>query len=144
MASQRPKASSPSVRTFMQRLGRKDTQPELALRRALHRRGIRYRLHPKDLPGRPDIVLVRIRTAVFVDGCFWHGCPEHAVAPKSNARWWREKLDANVARDRRKDVQLEELGWTVLHVWEHEDPEVVAEQIARKWKKSGRATSRTP
>jgi len=107
------------------------TGPELALRWELHRRGLRYRVNVKNLSGRPDIALTRARVAVFVDGCFWHGCPEHAVAPKANAEWWRVKLDANVARDRRNDAVLQNSGWVVVRAWEHDDPVRVADAIER-------------
>jgi DNA mismatch endonuclease (patch repair protein) len=110
------------------------TRPEIALRKALHCRGIRYQLHRRDLPGRPDITLVRLRMAIFVDGCFWHSCPEHAVPPKANAEWWRVKLAANVARDRRNDNHLRELGWNPVRVWEHEDVEAVANRLAKLWR----------
>jgi DNA mismatch endonuclease (patch repair protein) len=106
----------------------------LALRRELHRRGLRYRVNLGNLPGRPDIALTRAKVAVFVDGCFWHGCPEHAVAPKANADWWRSKLGANVARDRRNDVALRESGWLVVRAWEHENPVVVADGIEALWR----------
>jgi len=128
-----PEASSPQVRAFMQRMPRRNTGPEVLLRRALHREGVRFRLHRADLPGRPDIVLVSLRLAVFVDGCFWHGCPMHAVAPRANAAFWAAKLAANRARDARKDAQLVEAGWEVLHVWEHEDLGEVARGLARRW-----------
>jgi DNA mismatch endonuclease (patch repair protein) len=130
----RPPASSPAVREFMRTIGRKDTAPELALRRELHARGVRFRLHRRDLPGRPDVVLVRLRMAVFVDGCFWHACPDHGVAPKANAQWWAAKLDANRARDHRNDEILAALGWTAVHVWEHEEPAVVADRLAAAWR----------
>jgi DNA mismatch endonuclease (patch repair protein) len=110
------------------------TEPERALRRELHRRGLRYRVNLTTLPGRPDIALTRARIAVFVDGCFWHGCPEHAVAPKANAAWWRSKLDANVTRDRRTDERLREAGWCVIRAWEHENPSDVADKIERMWR----------
>ena len=129
----RPAASSERVRAFMSRQRTKDTGPERRLRSALHRRGVRFRLHRRDLPGKPDLVLARLRVAVFVDGCYWHACPEHLVPPKSNAAWWSDKLAANVDRDRRNDVKLIELGWEPVHVWEHEDPEVVAEHLAARW-----------
>jgi len=128
-----PEASSPQVRAFMQRMPRRDTGPELALRRALHRAGVRFRLHRADLPGRPDLVLVRLRLAVFVDGCFWHGCPAHATAPRANAEFWAAKLAGNRARDARNDVLLAALGWEVMHVWEHEDLDEVACRLARRW-----------
>lgn len=110
------------------------TKPELALRRELHRRGLRYRVNVRALPGRPDIALTRARIAVFVDGCFWHGCPDHAVAPKANAEWWRSKLDANIARDRRTEERLRESGWLVIRAWEHENPADVADVVERTWR----------
>ncbi len=120
----------------MSRQRTKDTGPERRLRSALHRRGVRFRIHRRDLPGRPDVVLARLRVAVFVDGCYWHACPEHMVPPKSNAAWWADKMATNVARDRRNDIRLAEMGWEPVHVWEHEDPEVVAEQLAVRWRSS--------
>ena len=110
------------------------TRPELALRRELHRRGMRFRVNLQGAPGRPDIALTRARIAVFVDGCFWHGCPDHAVAPKSNAQWWRTKLDGNIARDRRNDDALHEAGWEVVRVWEHASPSDAADFIAGLWR----------
>lgn len=123
----------------MSRLPRQDTKPELALRRALHRRGLRFRLHAP-LPGKPDIVLVRPRIAVFVDGCFWHGCEEHGVLPKSNSAFWREKIASNRLRDNRNDHLLGDLGWIPTHVWEHEDPETAAERLALLWRQRIGAT----
>jgi len=110
----------------------KDTQPELAVRRAVHARGLRYRLNAipfRGLRSRADMVFPRQQVAVFVDGCFWHGCPEHGTWPKANASWWKEKIQANIARDERVTLQLEFAGWTVIRVWEHEDPEAAAERI---------------
>lgn len=97
----------------------KDTSPELIVRRGLHRAGFRFRLHRRDLPGTPDIVLPKYRTVVFVHGCFWHvhGCP-NSVAPKTRAAFWAEKLGGNKRRDRRHYRQLKQLGWRVLTVWE--------------------------
>jgi DNA mismatch endonuclease (patch repair protein) len=96
---------------------------ELDVRSRLHRLGYRfrvdYRLDPS-LRVRGDIVFTRRKLVVFVDGCFWHGCPEHATAPKNNAEWWRAKLQANVERDGRNRAALQQLGWTVMQVWEHE------------------------
>lgn len=110
------------------------TEPERALRRELHRRGLRYRVNVATIPGRPDIALTRARIAVFVDGCFWHGCPEHAVAPRANADWWRAKLDANFTRDRRTEDRLRRTGWVVIRAWEHENPADVANVIERTWR----------
>lgn len=78
---------------------------------------------------RPDIVFTRTRVAVFVDGCFWHRCPEHESFPKTNADWWRKKLDANVTRDRTTDAALTEAGWTVIRIWEHEDLATAADRV---------------
>lgn len=118
----------------MQRQPTRHTGPEMALRRALHARGVRYRLHHPNLPGRPDVALPAARIAVFVDGCFWHSCPDHGRTPHNNAAWWAEKLAANVARDRRKDAALGEIGWLAVHVWEHEDPVRAAGTIAALWR----------
>jgi len=81
-------------------------------------------------------VLSRLRVAVFVDGCYWHACPEHMTIPKSNPEWWKRKLDGNVERDRRNDAKLTAMGWEALHVWEHEDPEIVADQLTERWRAS--------
>ena len=113
---------------------RERTKPEMLLRRELHRRGLRFRVNHRDLPGRPDIAFTRVRLAVFVDGCFWHLCPAHAILPKNNAEWWQAKLRRNVERDREKDAGLTALGWRVLHVWEHEDPLTVADEVEKNWR----------
>lgn len=114
---------SPAERSDrMSRIRGKDTQPELALRKVLHRLGLRYRLHGAGLPGKPDLVFPRYRTVVFVHGCFWHrhdGC-NIATTPKSNTPFWLEKFEKNVARDARVATQLEALGWRVFIVWECE------------------------
>lgn len=128
----RPTPLDAGVSERMSRMPRRDTGPELALRRALHARGLRFRVHPA-LPGRPDIVFTRVRLAIFVDGCFWHGCPEHGTMPKNNSDWWRAKLAANAERDRRKDAELAALGWTVMHVWEHEAAPEVADAVHTVW-----------
>lgn len=117
----------------MSRMPRRNTGPEVALRRELHRRGLRFRLHAA-LPGRPDIAFTKARLAVFVDGCFWHACPEHGTLPKNNREWWTSKLAANEARDRDKDTQLVHLGWTVLHVWEHEAVDGAATRVELLWR----------
>lgn len=117
------------------------TRPELAIRSELHRRGLRFRVNVGDLPGRPDIVFTRARIAVQVDGCFWHGCPEHGSVPKSNTEWWRTKLEANRERDVRNDAKLSAYGWLVIRVWEHEDPSAVADTIEAGWcARTGRST----
>lgn len=118
----------------MSRLGRRDTLPELALRSELHRRGLRFRVDRAPLPGlrsRADIVFGPARVAVYVDGCFWHSCPEHATRPKSNAEWWEQKLHRNQERDAETDRALREQGWEVVRIWEHEDPVEAADRVEK-------------
>jgi len=120
-----PPPSSPAIRDRFRAQKVRDTAPELAPRRLLHARGLRYRVDTAPLPGvrrRADVVFTRARVAVFVDGCFWHSCPLHATSPKANAVWWRTKLDTTVRRDRDTDTALSEAGWLVVRVWEHEPP----------------------
>lgn len=117
----------------MARTGRRDTKPELELRRALHARGLRFRVDravPPDRRRRVDIVFGPAKVAVFVDGCFWHGCPEHATWPKANDAYWREKIETNCLRDRDTDARLKKAGWEVLRVWEHEPVEDAAARVA--------------
>jgi DNA mismatch endonuclease (patch repair protein) len=109
-----------------------DTRPELALRSELHRRGFRFRKAAAPVPGvrcRADVVFARARVAVFIDGCFWHRCPEHGISPRTNTDYWQAKLDRNVARDRRNNDALQASGWTVVRVWEHEDIVDAADRI---------------
>lgn len=116
----------------MSRQATRDTNPEARVRRRLHADGLRYRVHVRPLPQlrrTADIVFTRRRVAVFVDGCFWHGCPVHATKPKRNAEWWAAKLEANVKRDAETDRLLEGAGWVVVRVWEHEDPDVAASRV---------------
>jgi len=116
----------------MAKTGRRDTRAELALRKALHQRGLRFRVDRSVLKGvrrRADVVFGPARVAVFVDGCFWHGCPEHATWPKHNAAFWREKIETNRLRDRDTDARLADAGWEAIHVWEHEAPEEAAARI---------------
>jgi DNA mismatch endonuclease (patch repair protein) len=103
-----------------------DTAPELVVRRMLHAAGFRYRLHPGDLPGRPDIVFRRKKQAIFVHGCFWHGhpCPRGGRAPKTNSEYWKEKLQRNERRDRKAVESLRLMGWAVLVIWECEMADV--------------------
>lgn len=103
----------------MSRIRSRGTRPEIELRRALWRKGLRYRLK-YDLPGRPDLTFVGQRVAVFVDGCFWHGCPIHYSGPSTRQDFWAKKLRDNVRRDLAVDDALEGLGWRPLHVWQHE------------------------
>jgi DNA mismatch endonuclease (patch repair protein) len=130
----RPKASSEQVSAQMKRMPREGSGPEMRLRRILHARGLRYRTNLRSLPGTPDLVFSAAKIAVFVDGCFWHRCPEHGTMPKANGDWWQEKFDRNVERDRRVDGELEELGWFPIHVWEHEDPSAAADQVEQLWR----------
>jgi DNA mismatch endonuclease (patch repair protein) len=122
-----------TVSAQMSRMPRSSTKPELALRRALHARGLRFRLHRKDLPGTPDIVLPRARLAVFVDGCFWHACEQHGTLPKNNRDWWASKLARNVERDHEKDESLRLMGWLPLHVWEHTPVDEMVEVVVDAW-----------
>ncbi|MET9405536.1 very short patch repair endonuclease [Streptomyces sp. NPDC002935] len=116
----------------MSRQGSRDTAPEIAVRRLLHSSGLRYRVNVP-VPGLPrrtiDIVFGKAKIAIFMDGCFWHGCPEHATHPKANAEWWRAKLDKNMARDRETTDHLLAAGWTVLRFWEHESSKDVTRRI---------------
>lgn len=112
---------------------RRDTVPEKALRSELFGRGLRFRIDfPVEVKGRsprPDVVFTRIKVAVFVDGCFWHGCPEHFKRPTSNRSYWDPKIARNIERDREQDQRLKEAGWTVVRVWEHEPAEQAADRI---------------
>ncbi|MGX1542859.1 very short patch repair endonuclease [Streptomyces adustus] len=116
----------------MSRQASKDTNCELAVRRLLHAAGLRYRVE-YPVPGmarrRIDVAFTRAKVAVLIDGCFWHGCPQHATQPKSNAEWWRQKLDRNMARDRETTEHLTAQGWTVLRFWEHEAPVEVVVRV---------------
>lgn len=106
----------------MSRIRSKDTSPEVALRKALHALGLRFRLHDKRLPGKPDIVFPRFKTVVLIHGCFWHrhhGCSV-ATLPKSNTAFWQEKFDRNVERDQRNTDALTQMGWKIITVWECE------------------------
>src|SRR5690242_7337722 len=127
-------ASSRAIRRTMKGNTGKDTKPEIALRSALHRRGLRFRKNllirtPSGVKVRPDVVFPRARVAVFVDGCFWHSCPQHATTPRRNGEFWQTKLQANVRRDRLVDQALIGDGWNLLRVWEHEEPESAATTV---------------
>lgn len=132
MTSDRPVASSDVVARRMQRQRRRDTGPELALRRALWALGLRYRVDIAPIPGRrrADVVFPRAKVAVYVDGCFWHSCPTHATVPKANRAWWVAKLEGNRRRDAETDRALTESGWVVVRVWEHRRPDEAANEIA--------------
>jgi len=133
-ADKRVAPSSPEARRRMQSVRQKDTSAESALRRELFGLGLRYRLQVPVLtkPRRvADVTFVGPRVAVFVDGCFWHGCPEHATWPKKNAEFWRNKILTNQARDRDTDTRLRADGWEVVRVWAHEKPQEAAARIAK-------------
>ena len=127
-----PGASSSSISRRMSTARRRDTAPEVALRRELHARGLRYRVaYP--IPGQRrrtiDIAFTRAKVAVMVDGCFWHGCPDHGTKPRSNSGWWDTKLAANAARDADTNRVLTEMGWRVVRIWEHEAPAAAADVV---------------
>jgi DNA mismatch endonuclease (patch repair protein) len=124
----------------MQVTPRRDTPCELALRSAVHRMGLRFRVD-WPLPGtrrRADLAFVSAKVIVFVDGCFWHGCPKHATWPRANADWWRAKIETNMRRDRDTDTLLKAGGWIVLRFWEHDDSDRAASKVARTVKSHGR------
>jgi len=126
----------------MSRIRGRNTGPELRLRSLLHRAGFRFRLHTKQLPGSPDVVLPKYQTAIFVHGCFWHrhpGC-RNATMPSTRRDFWQEKFDANVSRDARNQAALEAAGWTVLTIWECElkaDAEGVVRRLADELRGDG-------
>jgi DNA mismatch endonuclease, patch repair protein len=133
----RPKPPSATVRARMVATRRRDTPGELALRAELWSLGLRYRVDVT-LPGsrrRADVAFIRAKVAVFVDGCFWHGCPLHGTWPKRNAEWWREKIQGNMHRDRDTNRRLATAGWKVLRFWEHTDPRAAANRVARTLRK---------
>jgi DNA mismatch endonuclease (patch repair protein) len=121
-----------SVGVRMSKQRRRDTAPELRLRKLLFARGLRYRVDAP-LPGmsrrRADVLFTGKHVAVFVDGCFWHSCPLHGTLPRSNHDWWVAKLEKNVSRDRGTDAHLSAIGWVVLRFWEHEDMDSAAEVV---------------
>jgi DNA mismatch endonuclease (patch repair protein) len=125
-------ASSSNSRAIMRANRSRDTKPELAVRRLLHARGLRYRVDVRPIAAlnrRADIVFRRGKVAVFIDGCFWHGCPIHHTKSKSNATFWLDKVQTNRKRDTDTNIRLEAAGWTVIRIWEHEDPRAAAKLI---------------
>ncbi|WBB82409.1 very short patch repair endonuclease [Micromonospora sp. WMMD882] len=116
----------------MKRQRRRDTSPELAVRQELHRAGLRYRIHvpvPGMVRRTMDICFPKARLSIFIDGCYWHGCPDHGTMPKSNSQWWAHKLARNQERDAETSAHLKSLGWTVMRFWSHESPDRVAEVV---------------
>ena len=125
-------ASSEATRKKMRGNRSRDTSPELRVRSLVHRRGLRYRVAQRPIPTlrrTADLVFRRAKVAVMIDGCYWHGCPEHYRPPSTNPDYWREKIQANGQRDRETNKLLVAAGWLVLRYWEHETPEVVADQV---------------
>ncbi|MBV1853951.1 very short patch repair endonuclease [Catellatospora sp. NEAU-YM18] len=117
----------------MSRQRARDTAIELVLRRELHRMGLRFRVHRRPLAGvrrEADVIFTRARVAIFVDGCFWHGCPEHATWPKNNEEFWRTKIEGNRTRDADTDAKLAAAGWLSMRVWEHEAAVEAAARVA--------------
>lgn len=129
-----PEPSSTAASNVGRGNRRTDTKPERTLRSSLHRLGLRFRKDHRVATGlgtvRVDICFTRAKVAVFVDGCFWHGCPVHSRPPKSNQTYWGPKLAANAARDRRNDQWLSSTGWSVIRVWEHEDVRDAVDRVA--------------
>lgn len=126
-------STTPATSARMSRQRERDTGIEVALRRELHRMGLRFRIHLRPLKGvrrQADVVFTRRRVAVFVDGCFWHGCPQHGTWPRSNQQFWRDKIEGNRRRDIDTNARLNAEGWTTVRVWEHEDPVSAAHRIA--------------
>ncbi len=127
-----PSPSSEAALKRMQAAKPTDTAPEKALRSALHGKGLRFRVDQKpikELNRKADIVFRSVKVAVFVDGCFWHGCPIHGTQAKANAEFWQNKIEQNQARDLDTNKQLKKAGWRVVRVWEHEDPVRVSPRI---------------
>ncbi|MCA2357762.1 very short patch repair endonuclease [Mycobacterium intracellulare] len=125
-------ASSAGVRNCMQANKGRDTNPELALRSAVHSLGLRYRVSTPPLKGlrrTADLVFRKARVAVFLDGCFWHGCPQHHTVATTNAGFWADKVRRNQERDRDTDRRLTEAGWLAVRIWEHEDPRQAALKV---------------
>lgn len=125
-------ASSARTRHSMQGNRSRDTQPELAVRRLVHAAGLRYRVDSRPLPAlnrRADMVFSGAKVAVFIDGCFWHGCPEHHTVAKSNPEYWATKVSSNRSRDAETNRRLEAEGWRVVRFWEHDDPAEVANKV---------------
>lgn len=131
-------AVPPAVRRNMQANRGRDTQPEMVVRKLLHARGLRFRVTQPltvNRRRRADLTFTRVSLHVFIDGCFWHGCPEHFVAPKTNDEFWRTKIAMNKERDAETNELLVAAGFRVLRFWEHEDPNEVAVTIEREYRR---------
>jgi DNA mismatch endonuclease, patch repair protein len=132
-----PHPSSSAATAVMRANRRRDTGPEIRLRAALHARGLRFRadflVEAGGVRVRPDVVFTRRKVAVFVDGCFWHCCPDHGNTPRANRAYWSSKLARNLLRDQRVNSALEEAGWVVLRIWEHDDAQEAVDLIERTY-----------
>lgn len=140
-----PEPTSPAATQIGRANRRTGTRCEVALRSMLHAAGLRYRkdqpIKLREVRIRPDVVFTRVKLAVFVDGCFWHGCPSHGTTPKSNQSYWVPKLERNRQRDARVDELLRQCGWSVVRVWEHEAPEEAARRVIRALATLGHAAA---
>ncbi|MGY0536358.1 very short patch repair endonuclease [Nocardioides sp. YJ-D4] len=128
-------ASSPAAEATMRGNRRRDTKPELAIRSLVHALGLRYRVDTRPVPDlnrRADLVFTRAKVAVMIDGCYWHGCPEHGTQARTNADYWSSKIARNVQRDVETNTLLKAAGWTVIRAWEHEDPQIVCQRIVEQ------------
>ncbi|MFJ8956141.1 very short patch repair endonuclease [Streptomyces sp. NPDC102381] len=137
-------ASSASRRRNMQAIRSRDTTPERLVRRLVHAQGLRYRVAARPLPDlrrTADLVFRPAKVAVFIDGCYWHGCPDHYVPPKTNSGYWSDKVARNIARDRDTDQKLRDAGWLVLRFWEHEPSHESADQIAAEVRRRRNVTN---
>ena len=113
------------------------TRPEIAVRGILHARGFRYKVNARPVEHirrTADILFTKQKLAIFIDGCFWHRCPDHGSQPKTNADYWAAKLERNVQRDKDTSARLTDAGWSVLRFWEHEDPVTVSQKISSAWR----------
>lgn len=127
-----PDPLNESVRRRFREQRVRDTAAEIAIRRAAHAAGLRYKVDARPVPGarvKADMVFTKAKVAVFIDGCFWHGCPEHFIPPKNNADWWAAKIQENRDRDAKSRADLHALGWNVVSIWEHADPAVAVREI---------------
>ena len=127
-----PLETAPGVRARMSKQKSRNTRIEVELRKALFAAGLRYRVHRRPVKGvrrEADIVFTSAKVAVFVDGCFWHGCPQHATWPKNNAEFWRTKIETNRRRDLDTDEKLADAGWLAVRVWEHESAADAAARV---------------
>lgn len=135
-----PKPSSKAASERMAATGQRDTTAELRIRKILFAKGLRYRVDYPVLTNprrRADVAFIGPTVAVFIDGCFWHGCPEHGTWPKANAEFWREKIEANRKRDQDTNRRLKADGWYVIRIWEHENPEDAVDRVVQAvWSRS--------